>query len=209
MRLTGSDTYVLPWKATVQASGTFSQGTTGRSPEEAGATGIPLSRQGATPAFTKFNGSLTYLQLLPQDFQFTFIARAQSTLGNPVFLAEQFSLEGLDALSAFASGTLEVDEGATGRVEIARVFGTEFNGILGSASPYVFAAGGRGALAQPTAVEQKVIDGGSAGVGVRADGEVIGMPVGTTIAVELARGFSDARNIKDGYRTNVAAVVRF
>ena len=54
-----------------------------------------------------------------------------------------------------------------------------------------------------------MIDGGSAGVGVRADGEVIGMPVGTTIAVELARGFSDARNIKDGYRTNVAVVVRF
>ena len=40
LRLTGSDTYVLPWKATVQASGTFSQGTTGRSPKRQGQQGF-------------------------------------------------------------------------------------------------------------------------------------------------------------------------
>ncbi len=99
--------------------GSFShQGSPGRD----GTAALPLSQQGASPVFNKILGSATLRQPLPGAFELAAIGRGQTSFGTPLMLAEQFGLDGSDALSAFASGTFSVDEGATLRAELSHPF---------------------------------------------------------------------------------------
>lgn len=113
----------LPWwSAALQASATFSQGTGGRDSADALASGIPLSRQGAGPLFSKATFDAHVTQPLPNEFRMDFFGRAQTSFGNPLLVSEQFSLDGPLAVSAYPSGTLNVDEGGTLRAELSRSF---------------------------------------------------------------------------------------
>jgi len=191
------------------ATGILSQGLTGRDGDIAAATGIPLSRQGTSPTFSKFNADVRFYQPLPDAFQLALIGRGQTTFGAPVFQSEQLSLDGLDALSAFASGTLEVDEGVTLRAEISHAVAIAMGPVQTTISPYVFGAGGYGVLDEPTAVEQASIRAGSAGVGLRAGADALALPYGTSLSVEVAKKFSDVPGEEHGWRANTALSVRF
>src|SRR6202035_1956605 len=131
------------------------------------------------------------------------------SFGKPLFLSEQFSLDGLDALSGYPSGTFNVDAGATLRGELARPFAFALQGGEALVSPYLFAAGGRGILEEPTVVEQAAIGAASLGLGLRTGANVTGAPFGGSFAIELARSFSNVPGEGQNYRGNVAFAVRF
>jgi hemolysin activation/secretion protein len=208
-RLQAAYNRLLDWNAAVQATGTFSQGLTGRDGAQALATAIPLSRQGSSPTFSKLNVDLRYQQALPWDLQLGLIGRAQTSFGQALFSSEQFSLDGLDALSSFAAGTFSVDQGATLRGEISHPFPFNWGSLSTTVSPYIFASGGRGSLEQPTAVEQHIENAGSFGLGLRTGSDFIGTPYGSTLGVEIGRQLSDVIGEKEGYRANLAFAVHF
>jgi hemolysin activation/secretion protein len=207
-RFQAADQFLLPWGAAAQATASFSQGLTGRNASQA-AAGVPNSQQGAIPQFSKANLDLNIQQPLPFASQFALIGHAQWSFGKPLFLAEQISLDGADALSAFPSGTFTVDEGATLRGEFIHPVAFTVSGVQAMLAPYLFGAVGRGFVDDPTAVQQSAIDAGSLGIGMRTGADVTGAPYGGSLSVELARAFSNVTNERQGYRGNVALALKF
>jgi hemolysin activation/secretion protein len=94
---------------TTQANATYSQGLGGRDRADVAASLVPLSRFGGDPDFSKLAASVRVVQSLPWEMQFDLTARAQWAFNQPMLSSEQFSLDGLDQVSAFAAGTFNVD----------------------------------------------------------------------------------------------------
>jgi hemolysin activation/secretion protein len=189
----------------------FSQGLGGRSETQAALTGIPLSQQGAFPTFSKLGLDATWTEPLPYDLQGVVIAQGQTSFGHPLFIAEQFSLDGAQAASAYPLGTFSVDEGGTIRSEIQRPFPVGWTQARGTIAPYIFGAASQGWIDEPTAVQPGHISAESFGVGLRlgAEGATTILPLGATLSVELARGFSSVAGEGQAYRCNVAFAVKF
>lgn len=199
----------LSWGAGMQAGAILSMGLGGRSDLDAAASGIPLSRLGAGPDFAKLAGNARLSQPLPASFRLDLIGAGQFTGGKPMLRPEQIALDGSEALSAFASGTFSADQGVTLRGEVSRPFAFGFGGFNAVASPYVFGAAGRGWLANATSVEQSVFDAGAVGLGVRGTVEVAANMPAPSLALEVARGFTDLVGVKAGWRANMLASVTF
>jgi hemolysin activation/secretion protein len=188
---------------------TLSQGIAGRDGADAERTGVPLTRQGAEPGFTKLVAGLRG-GVVVGPIAFAAIARGQSSFGQPLYSSEQMSLDGADAVSGFDAGDLSVDEGATLRLELspARAYPLAW-GI--TVVPYVFAAHGVGYLRGPTAVEQSFQRASSAGIGFRSElGTLIPGTAGTSLRVEYARSDSDpAVSGHGGHRVTLGLMTRF
>jgi hemolysin activation/secretion protein len=200
----------LPWcSAALQTSATFSQGTGGRDSADALASGIPLSRQGASPDFSKATFDARVTQPLPNEFRMDFIGRAQTSFGNPLLVSEQFSLDGPQAISAYPSGTLNVDEGGTLRAELSRSFAVTGTAVPVILSPYGFGSFGVGRLLEPTIVELAIVRAGAAGAGVRGGIDVPGGYQGVAIGLEVARQFSNLPNLPQSWRGQVVMSFRF
>ena len=189
----------------------FSQGLGGRGETQAALTGVPLSQQGAFPTFSKLGLDATWTQPLPYDLQGALIGQAQTSFGHPLFIAEQLSLDGVQAASAYPLGTFSVDEGATIRGEVQRPFALGWPQGRATVAPYIFGAASQGWIDEPTAVQIGHISAESFGVGLRlgADAATPVLPLGGTFSVELARGFSNVAGEGQVYRANVAFAVRF
>jgi hemolysin activation/secretion protein len=199
--------FVLNGGAGLEAAGVLSQGLGGRT----GDASVPLSQQGATPTFTKFNVSGQYSQPLPGQFNLALFGSGQTSFGKPLMVSEQFALDGPGAVSGFPTGTFVVDEGAYGRAELGRTYQlTAFNTQF-PVEPYVFGAAGFGAIDMPTALQQGTLRVGSAGLGVRAsiNTTVIPFVSGADLAAELARYVSDVPGEREGWRGNLSFSVRF
>jgi hemolysin activation/secretion protein len=117
-RLSADWRSLSPWGAPFQANLQISQGLGGRNAADAAASQIPLSRQGATPDFSKFSTDLHLTQLVDGDLSLDVYGRAQASFGKPLFLSEQFALDGAEGLSAASDGAFNVDTGATLREEL-------------------------------------------------------------------------------------------
>jgi hemolysin activation/secretion protein len=200
----------LPWwSAALQASATFSQGTGGRDIADALASGVPLSRLGAGPDFSKATFDAHVTQPLPDEFRMDFIARAQTSFGDPLLVSEQFSLDGPQAVSAYPSGTLNVDEGGTLRAELSRSFAVTGTPVPVILSPYGFGSFGTGRLVEPTIVELAVIRAGAVGAGVRSGIDFPGGYQGVALGLEIARQFSNLPTLPQAWRANVSVSLRF
>jgi hemolysin activation/secretion protein len=200
----------LPWaNAVLQTSATFSYGAGGRGAVAAAESGIPLSRQGAGPVFSKITADAHLIQPLPEEFRADLIGRVQSSFGKPLLVSEQFSLDGPQAVSAYPSGTLNVDEGGTLRGELSRSFAIPRSGAPLTLSPYGFGVFGIGRLNDPTIVELAVIRGSSVGAGLRGAIDLPGGYQGATLGVEAARQFSNLPNLSQAWRANVSMSIRF
>lgn len=188
----------------MQVTGAVSHGLAGR----AATAALPLSRLGAAPVFSSayLEASLQYQ--LPASLSLAVIGRAQTSFNSPLMLAEQFALDGLNAVSAFADGTFSVDQGATLRAELRRPVTFPLGGQVVVLSPYIFGAGGWGELVMPTAVEHRDLGAGAAGIGVRTDASVAGLFTGG-LSFEIARKFSDVPTVPSGYRANLLLSLRF
>jgi hemolysin activation/secretion protein len=198
----------LPWwSAVLHTSATFSKGVGGRDSADALARGIPLSRQGTGPLFSKATFEVRIAQPLPEQHRLDFISRFQTSFGDPLLVSEQFSLDGPQAVSAYPSGTLNVDEGGTLRVELSRAF-LAINAPL-VLSPYGFGSLGVGRLVEPTFVERAVVRSGALGVGVRSNLDIPGGYQGASLGLEIARQFSNLPNLSQGWRGQFVMSVRF
>jgi hemolysin activation/secretion protein len=200
----------LPWlDESMQASATFSQGTGGRDAADAASSGIPLSRQGAGPFFDKANVDVHLIQPLSGGFRFDLFARAQTSFGQPLLTPEQFFLDGPQAISAYATGDLPVDEGATLRGELSRPFSIPGPVAPLILSPYAFGVVGAGRLDDPTAAEVALVQAASFGAGVRSDVDLPNGYQGLTVNFEVARQFSDLPTLAQGWRENVSINMQF
>jgi hemolysin activation/secretion protein len=201
--------FLLPWGASVHADAIVSHGIGGRDQTDAENTGVPLSRLGAEPVFTKINGDVQFVQALPEAFTLTTIARGQSSLGDPLLLSEQFSLDAPNGISSFPEGTFTVDQGWTVRGEFSRAFSWRYEAIDANVAPYVFAATGKGYLVMPTAVETASVTASAFGVGVRTGfNELLGFS-GLTASIEYGKQYSDEPGLPVGYRTMATISERF
>jgi hemolysin activation/secretion protein len=200
----------LPWwDAVLQSSATFSQGTGGRDRADADASGIPLSRQGAGPLFTKANVDAHITQPLPAAFRVDLIGRGQASFGNPLLVSEQFSLDGPQAISAYPSGTLNVDQGVTLRGELSRTFTMPSSVAPLNLSPYGFGVFGAGRLIDPTVVEIAAVRGGAVGAGLRSGIDMAGGYQGIAFGLEMARQYSNLPNLTQVWRGNFSISIRF
>jgi hemolysin activation/secretion protein len=200
----------LPWwGAALQSSATFSHGTGGRDRADADASGIPLSRQGAGPLFSKANVDAHLTQPLPAEFRVDLIGRAQAAFGKPLLVPEQFSLDGPQAISAYPSGTLNVDQGGTLRGELSRTFAVPGSVAPLILSPYGFGVFGAGRLVDPTIVEVALVRARSVGAGLRGGIDMPGGYQGVTLGLEAARQFSNLPNLTHTWRGSFSASIRF
>lgn len=113
-----------------------------RTEADAVATGVPLSRFGATPAFTKLEWGAAFATPIGAGIESRSTVRAQKAF-NTLPSAELFSLEGEDALSTFTAGALSNDSGWTLRQEFVRPIGVSFGERTQPVAPYMFFAGGK------------------------------------------------------------------
>lgn len=209
LRFGGYWNAILPSDTVVSFNGQFSQGLGqlgGISPSQANKTGIPFSRQGARPDFTKLTvgGSLRWL--LDANTSFRISAQGQTSFGFSVLRAEQDALEGPDGLSAYVGGRTAVDEGGVIRTEMARAFDlSAINASApGSVSPYAFAAVGAGILNDPTSVEHRSLRAVNMGLGLRA-----ALSDKYNLKLEYAYGLANYRPLDQSNRINVSVSVDF
>jgi hemolysin activation/secretion protein len=200
----------LPWlDESMQGSATFSQGTGGRNAADTASSGIPLSRQGAGPYFDKANLDAHLFQPLSEGFRFDLFGRAQTSFGHPLLTPEQFLLDGPQAVSAYATGDLPVDEGATLRGELSRAFSVRGPVAPLILSPYAFGVVGAGRLDDPTAAEIASVQAASFGAGMRSGVDLPGGYQGLTVNFEVARQFSDLPTLAHGWRESLSINARF
>ena len=201
--------FPLPWGANFLMSALFSHGLGGRDQTDAANSGIPLSRIGAGPVFSKLSGTVRIQQPLPETYQLNLIGRGQASFGSPLLRSEQFGLDAPDGVSSFPAGTFMVDEGVSGRVELARPFDWRTDDFTTTLVPYVFGATSKGYLKMPTAVEPSSIVASSMGVGIRGGLDHLSSFNGLSAALEWGKQYSDYPGFVAGYRTTVVLSAKF
>ena len=171
------------------------------------ADGVPPSRQGSGPVFTKLNFAARYQRPIGETLSLSISGRAQTAFGDALMTAEQFGIAGAGELSAFDAGTLRGDSGYVIRAEIAHPFETRIAGRGAIVSPYAFAALGRVDVAQPTALERGSVGGVAWGAGV--DLQLQGQTPfrADTLRMELGKGSRDDGD--DETRFSISANIRF
>lgn len=167
----------------------FSAGLGGRLDNGLDPSSAGLSRQGASPNFAKLSAD-GLVQVPLNVFRFDLAVRGQTSFGNPVLLSEQFSLDGLNAISTPVSGRFLVDSGQTSRIE---ALAPGVIKALPGLEPYFFAAQGYGARMLPTVVESRSVLAGAFGVGARVRlGRVqLGVELGNQVAREFDTSWSE------------------
>ena len=161
--------YRLGDNARVTIEPGFSQGLSGlgaRSVGEALASGVPLSRQGTRPDFSKFTARLKLDNQLVSGLALSSVLRGQLSDSGALPASALFSLDGTDGVSGFSQGSLSVDSGVTARSELNRPV-RFVAATVALVTPYGFAAYGAGKLVRPTALEPRTTDTWSYGLGAR------------------------------------------
>jgi hemolysin activation/secretion protein/opacity protein-like surface antigen len=203
-RLQGEWAWAFPWEWGGNANTLvfYGNGLGGRTAFDGPIAGSALSRPGSGPTFNKVKLEERIVQPLPGGFQANLTAKVQENFGAPLPLTEQLSIDGLDGLSGFASGTVNVDRGGVVRGELARPFNFQFLNINTNLSPYVFDAWGGGVRDWPFISENKGVRATSFGAGLRANTGITSIPMAEYMAVEFARDVSNIPYRSKNYRVN-------
>jgi hemolysin activation/secretion protein len=175
--------------ASLELSSTFSRGLLvwgTRTQADALASGVPLSRVGEDPQFSKVDAALRASQGLPLDFVIGGMVAGQYSFNKVLPSSEEFALDGQTALSSFETGTLIGDSGYTVRGEFSRPFAIAAGSQQLSFTPYVFGAIGRAWIVQATALELAEIRAADYGAGVRM--QVFTPAIGTTTNFSVEAG---------------------
>lgn len=149
-----------------RASAMLSQGTGrfgGRGGAEIAESGVPMSRTGATAAFTKLEASLGYDAAVQWGLESRTVWRGQEALRGVMPSAEIFSMDGEDGLSALTAGGLSDDGGWVLRDELARPWALPGAAVV---APYVYGAYARPSTRVPGAAAASHAT--AAGLGLRA-----------------------------------------
>jgi hemolysin activation/secretion protein len=214
LRLHGDAGFFLPSPsgAKVMLTAEYSKGVEGRFPESPLLLGIPGTRPFETPLFSRLAVFARLFQALPEAFQLSLFLRGQTNFGVSLPAAEQLSLDATGiAVSGFASGTVNADRGYTARGELSRPLG-ELKLDFGSAfpTPYIFGATGRGVLQVPFTGQPRDFGVTSLGGGLRMGISINGVPVDSSLSVEVTKDYStDVHAYPGGYRTNFGYTAQF
>ena len=209
LRLSVAWRRLSPWGAPFQANLQISRGLGGRDAAEAAASNIPLSRQGASPDFSKISGDLRLNQPIYDDLRLDVIGRAQASYDKALFLSEQFALDGSDGLSTAANGAFNVDSGATVREELTKPFLYKTDIAIMTASPYIFAAQGWGFFYRPTDVERGETTVGAFGLGAHLAWETPAGLTGGTMGFEIGRLYTNDPTRRASTRVNLATSLHY
>lgn len=204
LRLSAETKYRLPWLDNASFSGliAFGRGLGGRLDSADYLFGPTLSRVGASPNFNRLNLKGRLDVGLPENFVFSAIGRMQTSFGRPLMLPENFLIDGPEAVSGYASGTLNADRGVTGRAELGRPFVLEFLGYNNVVSPYIFGAWGSGVREDRNPGFGRHLWAETFGGGMRASTNFTGTPYGESVAIEAGRDLSNILFRQTGYRVN-------
>jgi len=182
----------------------LSQGLLGRAATKL----LPYSRLGAANTFSSLQANARWSGGLPQGYGYDIQMKAQTSFGQPLFLSEQFALDGPSAVSSFESGSFNADSGATLRAELIL---PPLAGRSVSFSPYAYVAGGAGRIEQATAVERTTLN--AAGVGFGARINIAALPglhrSSALIGIEAGHQFSNVAGKRGGNRASVSASFAF
>jgi hemolysin activation/secretion protein/opacity protein-like surface antigen len=218
VRVAGEWITRFPWELGGQSSAAlfFVRGLGGRGASPSNPYDlVQHSRPYSSPQFSKLKLDWRVVQPLPESFQLSAWIKAQTSFGASLMLPEALSLDGADGVSGFAAGTLNVDRGIVGRLELGRSFSGNVDTTRYSATPYIFAAAGTGIheapffSLPPFPSEQKNMRAASLGGGVRADANLFGGPVQESIALELAKSYSNIPYRSSGFRANLSYIMRY
>lgn len=197
LRLTQTGDMIADWGGQLSASLTASFGLDALGARNA-TSDLPLSRVGAEPDFRKLEISALYGQSFLDDRMHLSVAgKAQTSFGDALVSSEQFGLGGYGWLSAFDSGEMQGDTGATARAELSfpmtlssglGLGGGAGDTFGGAFAPYLFGAAGIAKLERPTAAEDEISRAGSLGVGIRFGLSEKASPHSATLTLEYAHG---------------------
>jgi hemolysin activation/secretion protein len=165
-----------------------------------GAESLPPTRQDATGRFTKLTAQ-AQSSVAAGGLVINTTAFAQTSFGRPLLRAEQFQLEGSNAVSAYVGGVTTTDEGITARTEVAHRVAVRRLAL----APYVFGAAGIGGIARPTAVESARLRAAALGAGVRSSI----LRGHADVGVEYAYGIATIPALDGHGRVNMTASARF
>lgn len=191
LRFVSDGDMLTPWGATISGRATFSLGLDALGARSAADASLllPLSRQGADASFRKFDITLGYIQPLAEHLVASVSARAQTSFGAALAHSEQIGIANITGLSALDSGSIAGDQGYVVRGELSSPWSvplpTSAIGVV--ASPYVFAAHGKVALENPTALEAASIRATSYGGGLRLGGAAPGTLSNGSLTLEYGR----------------------
>jgi len=174
-----------------------------------GTTRLPNSRSDTVGRFVTLEGIFDLALPGPGGFWLNLTARGKTGFGKPLYLSEQFSLDAANGVSAFPSGSFNVDSGASLRAELR--YPPLAVGRKLTLAPYLFGAKGRGTLARPTAVEQRLYSAGSAGFGTRVNLDSVAWLKlsGASVGVELGHQFSNIKRRGNANRVSFSAALKF
>lgn len=113
-----------------------------RTPEDAAADGVPLSRLGVTGDFAKIAAESSVAAPAPLGATVQVFVRGQAAIDGVLPSSELFALDGPTALSSFDSGATSADNGWTVRVQLGRAFVLPAWGGQAAINPYVYGAVG-------------------------------------------------------------------
>lgn len=203
-RLSSETKYRIPWLDNASFTGViaYGRGLGGRLDSTNYSFGPPLSRGGASPNFNRLNLKGRLDVGLPESFVFSAIGRMQTSFGRPLMIPENFLLDGAEAVSGYASGTLNADRGVTARAELGRPVVLEFLGYNNVVSPYVFSAWGSGVRENLQPGNFRHIWAETFGGGMRANTNFTGTPFGESLSIEAGRDLSNIPFRQTGYRVN-------
>lgn len=175
--------------------------------DDADPLSVPLSRAGADATFTKIGGSAMHQRALGERLALGLTGRFQSSFGDPLLTAEQFSIAGPGEISAFDTGALRGDSGWVVRAELSQPRQVELAGTPLTFSPYVFASAGQVTIEQPTAVERSRESAHAFGIGVDLVSRTGSRFRSNSLRVEYGRG--ERQNGSDDSRVNLSGNFRF
>jgi hemolysin activation/secretion protein len=172
--------------------------------------GDPLSQQGASDTFTKWE----WYGSLRRDLGSTMVVELQAhgqQASRPLLLAEKFVLGGSADLSAYDSASFSGDRGWAIRGEFQRRVDWHVTSWLGNGQVYVFGARGEVVLFEPTAAERPASTASSAGLGIRTTNGMAGETVGPVeVNTEFAREFNSGYGEPpDRWRAHFSLVFHF
>ena len=200
-----------PWGGLFSATAVASIGLDALGARQ-GTTALPLSRDGATPDFSKLAIDVDYKKAAIQNrINLSFSAAAQTSFGDALVSSEQLTLSGRDWLSAFDSGDIVGDSAVVARGEVSYPINMStlsgLGGVQSVVSPYLHAETGVAKLEQATALEDKLTRAYSLGAGLRVALGKKDSNYATSLVLEYAHGEATGLGEKD--RFNFALTSQF
>jgi hemolysin activation/secretion protein len=201
LRLGVAGEFILSQAASLHLGLFADAGLGGRDDGDAATSGVPISRAGASPRFTKAGIELDFYGSGTGGWEFELHSRGQAS-GRALLVPEAFAMANPDTLSAFDTGSLNTDNGLLARLQLGRRLTPLVSGPT-SWLAYGFAAAAHGHVFDATAVQAPTLDAVAAGVGLRTTREW-GNGRSLAIGIEAALGHASTSSPTHASRVGIS-----